>query len=255
MVICVRDIYQLYASLTDVQSHAQKKGERFKDLFIRNLVIAGRLKWRAKFHNVETSHFQEEWVARGLELEHNQEEGMVPIMDTCLGYSAVLGAELFSEQEQMEEEVRTSCLVIWTQTDILLQSTTLRRNIANLEKRYLELEKKYIFSMEMHELMMRRVTNTEISVVLLRSRFESHPPQRFDLLVGEEDAEGEVDVLEAPIALGSHIVGLPKPEGSLLERIEPSPELTWEAVQESINSMATTWVDSLVGEHLDIAPK
>jgi len=180
---------------------------------------------------------------------------MVPIVDTCLGYSGVLGAELFSEQERMEEEVRTSHLVVWSKSDILLQSATLRRNIANLEKRYLELEKKYTFSMEMHELMMRRVTNMEISVGLLRSRFEAHPPQWFDLLVGEEDAEGEVDVLEAPIVLGSHIVGSPKPEGSLLERIEPSPELTWEDVQESINSMATTWVDSLVGEQLDIAPK
>ena len=119
----------------------------------------------------------------------------------------------------------------------------------------MELEKKYAFSMEMHESMMRRVTNAEISVGLLRSRFEAHPPQRFDLSVGEEDAEGEVDVLEAPIALGSHIVGLSKLEGLLLERIEPSPELTWEDVQESINSMATTWVESLVGEQLDIAPK
>jgi len=73
--------------------------------------------------------------------------------------------------------------------------------------------------------------------------------------VGEEDAKWEVDVLETPITLGPHIVGFPKPEGTLLERIEPDPELTWEDVQESINSMATTWVDSLVGDKLDIAPK
>ena len=124
-----------------------------------------------------------------------------------------------------------------------------------MEKRYLELEKKYSFSMEMHKSMMKRVTNVEISVGLLRSRFEAYPPQQFDLSVGEEDAEGEIDILETPIALGSHIVGLSRPEGSLLERIEPSLELTWEDVQESINSMATTWVDSLVGERLDIAPK
>jgi len=99
------NIFQPYASLTDIQSHAQKKGEHFKDLYIRDLVIAGRMKWRGKFHNVETSHFQEEWVARGLELDHDKEEQMVPIVDTCLGYAAVLGAELFNEQEQMEEEV------------------------------------------------------------------------------------------------------------------------------------------------------
>ena len=99
------NIFQPYTSLTNIQSHAQKKGERFKDLYIRDLVITGRLKWRGKFHNVETSHFQEEWVARGLELDHDKEEQMVPIVDTCLGYAAVLGAKLFNEQEGMEEEV------------------------------------------------------------------------------------------------------------------------------------------------------
>ena len=124
----------------------------------------------------------------------------------------------------------------------------MRRNITDLEKRYLELEEKYAFSMEMHKSMMKRVTNAEISVGLLRSRYETYPPQQLNLMVGEEDAEGEINVLETPIALGSHIVGLPKPEGTLLERIEPDPELTWEDVQESINSMAMTWVDSLVGE-------
>jgi len=124
-----------------------------------------------------------------------------------------------------------------------------------LEKRHLELEKKYTFSMEMYKSMMKRVTNTEISVGLLRSRYETYPPQQFNLTVGEEDAEGEIDVLETPITLGSHIVGFPKLEGTLLERIEPDPELTWEDVQESINSMAMTWVDSLVGEELDIALK
>jgi len=66
------NVFQPYTSLTDIQSRAQKKGECFKDLYIRDLVIAGRMKWRGKFHNVETSHFQEEWVTRGLELDHDK---------------------------------------------------------------------------------------------------------------------------------------------------------------------------------------
>ena len=109
--------------------------------------------------------------------------------------------------------------------------------------------------MEMYKSMLKRMTNAEISVGLLKSRYETYPPQQFDLTVGEEDAGGGIDVIETPITLGAHILGFPKPEGTLLERIEPGPELTWERVQESINSMATTWVDSLVGEELDIAPR
>jgi len=61
---------------------------------------------------VETSHFQEEWVSRGLSLEYNKEEQMVPIVDTCLGYTAVLGAKLFNERERMEEEV-SSVIDAW----------------------------------------------------------------------------------------------------------------------------------------------
>jgi len=53
----------------------------------------------------ETTHFQEEWVSRGLSLEHDKEDQMIPTVDTCLGYTAVLGAKLFSELEWMEEEV------------------------------------------------------------------------------------------------------------------------------------------------------
>jgi len=39
-----------------------------------------------------------EWIGRGLSLDHDKEEGMVPIVDTCLGYTAILGAKLFNEQ-------------------------------------------------------------------------------------------------------------------------------------------------------------
>jgi len=38
------------------------------------------------------------WIDRGLLLGHDKEE-MVLMVDTCLGYTAVFGAKLFSEQE------------------------------------------------------------------------------------------------------------------------------------------------------------
>ena len=45
---------------------------------------------------------------------------------------------------------------------------------------------------------------------------------------------------DTPIILGSHILGSPKPEGTLLERIEMDPELSWESIQERINLVS--WV-------------
>jgi len=101
-----------------------------------------------------------------------------------------------------------------------------------LEKKNSELERKYAFSMELCEGMMKRMTNAKISISLLKNRLKSSPVLRIDLT--EEDAEGEVDVLEAPITLGSHIVGSPKPDGMLLERIDLELELTWVSGQTSV---------------------
>jgi len=64
----------------------------------------------------------------------------------------------------------------------------LRRNIADLEKKHLELEKKYVFSMEMYELMMKRVTNAEISVSLLRSVEQTRGQRQ----TGRNDLPGRV---------------------------------------------------------------
>jgi len=47
-----------------------------------------------------------------------------------------------------------------------------------------------------YESMLRRTTQVEISVGLMRSRFETYPPQQFDL----------TDVLDTPITLGNHVV-------------------------------------------------
>jgi len=47
-----------------------------------------------------------------------------------------------------------------------------------------------------YESMLRRTTQVEISVGIMRSRFETYPPQQFNL----------TDVLDTPITLGSYVV-------------------------------------------------
>ena len=47
-----------------------------------------------------------------------------------------------------------------------------------------------------YESMLRRTTQVEMSVGILRSRFETYPPQQFDLMVLEED------VLDSPHHFG-----------------------------------------------------
>ena len=69
--------------------------------------------------------------------------------------------------------------------------------------------------MEKYKLMLRRTTQVEISVGLMRSRFETYPPQQFDLMVLEEDGQ---DILDSTITLGSHVVA--SGPRTLEERIE-----------------------------------
>jgi len=104
-----------------------------------------------------------------------------------------------------------------------------------------------------YELMLRRTTQVEVSMGLMRSRFETYPPQQFDL----------TDVLDTPITLGSHVVA--SGPRTLEERIELGWD--WEQWLASVEDVeeeerlvaeaketAKAWVDSLVGD-IDIAPK
>jgi len=104
-----------------------------------------------------------------------------------------------------------------------------------------------------YESMLRRTTQVEVSVGLMRSRFETYPPQQFDL----------TDVLDTPITLGNHVVA--SGPRTLEERIESGRD--WEQWLVSVEDVkeeerlvaeaketAKAWVDSLVGD-VDIAPK
>jgi len=125
--------------------------------------------------------------------------------------------------------------------------------VKTLEKRCLEMADRCEDLMGKYESMLRRTTQVEMSVGILRSRFETYPPQQFDL----------TDVLDTPITLGNHVVAS-KPR-TLEERIESGRD--WEQWLASVEDVeeeerlvakaketAKAWVDSLVGD-VDITPK
>jgi len=68
--------------------------------------------WRDRYRNVELTHFQEEMMARGLVIKYLEVDPVPEVADTCLGFTVVAMAEVFSEFEKHNEEVRTSRLVI-----------------------------------------------------------------------------------------------------------------------------------------------
>jgi len=78
--------------------------ECFLDLYLQDMVQAGMM-WEEKVKKTEMSLFQEEFVWRGLRLVHDVLDQINPVVDTCIGYAAVLGAKMFTEMEGMVEEV------------------------------------------------------------------------------------------------------------------------------------------------------
>ena len=116
-----------------------------------------------------------------------------------------------------------------------------------LEKRCLEMADRCEDLMGKYESMLRRTTQVEMSVGILRSRFETYPPQQFDL----------TDVLDTPITLGSHVVA--SGPRTLEERIESGRDCVEDVKEEErlvaeVKETAKAWVNSLVGD-VDIAPK
>jgi len=125
--------------------------------------------------------------------------------------------------------------------------------VKTLEKCCLEMADRCEDLTGKYELMLRRTTQVEMSVGILRSRFETYPPQQFDL----------TDVLDTPITLGNHVVA--SGPRTLEERIKSGRD--WEQWLASVEDVeeeerlvaeaketAKAWVDSLVGD-VDIAPK
>jgi len=102
------DRYLPYPLLAEVSGWAQSKAvchDRFKDLYLRDSIHAGEMIWRDRYRNVESTHFQEEMMAQGLAIEHLEVDPVPEVADTCLGFTAVAMAEVFSELEKHDEEV------------------------------------------------------------------------------------------------------------------------------------------------------
>jgi len=125
--------------------------------------------------------------------------------------------------------------------------------VSALEKRCSGMANRCEDLMGKYELMLRRTTQVEISMGIMMSRFETYPPQQFDL----------TDVLDTPITLGNHVVA--SGPRTLEERIKSGRD--WEQWLASVEDVeeeerlvaevketAKAWVDSLVGD-VDIAPK
>jgi len=69
--------------------------DSFRELGLGDLVMTGKERWRTHVGTLDLEGFPKAWLQQGLCEIHHEKDNMDGRMDACLGYSAVLSAEIF----------------------------------------------------------------------------------------------------------------------------------------------------------------
>ena len=98
-----------YPSLMGICSRFETRKYRqdqFKELGLGDVVMAGKERWRKNLRNLNIEGFLKAWIGRGLREIHHVGDQMDGRMDACLGYTAVLGAEIYESMGELKDELR-----------------------------------------------------------------------------------------------------------------------------------------------------
>ena len=77
--------------------------DQFREMGLGDLVMAGKECWRRHMGTLDLEGFPKAWISRGLREIHHVNDNMGGRMDACLGYTAVLGAEIFESMGELSE--------------------------------------------------------------------------------------------------------------------------------------------------------
>jgi len=79
---------------------------QFRELGLGDVVMAGKECWRKHVRNLDIEGFPKAWITRGLREIHHVSDNMDGRMDTCLGYMAVLRAEIYKSMGELKDDLR-----------------------------------------------------------------------------------------------------------------------------------------------------
>jgi len=98
-----------YPSYTGVRNRIETskyRHDQFRELGLGDLVMAGKERWRKHVRGLDLEGFPKAWISRGLREIHHISDHMDGRMDTCLGYLAVLGAEIYESIGELKDKLR-----------------------------------------------------------------------------------------------------------------------------------------------------
>jgi len=104
--------------------------DQFRDLGLGDLVTVGKERWRKHVKSLDTEGFPKSWISRGLREIHHAGDQMDGRMDACLGYTAVLGAEIYKSMmelwDDLKEDQKKRALDGWERMDTKSLEDSLR---------------------------------------------------------------------------------------------------------------------------------
>ena len=98
--------YPLYTNIHNWFKTSKYCHDQFRELSLGDLVMAGKEWWRKHMRGLHLEGFPKAWITRGLREIHHIGDHMDGRMDTCLGYPAVLGAEIYELIGEIRDELK-----------------------------------------------------------------------------------------------------------------------------------------------------
>ena len=121
-----RDNYgKPYPSLTMIKGRfvtSKYQHDGFRDIGLGDTVMGAKERWRKHTNELDSDTFLKAWLGRGLQEIHHENDSMDGRMDTCLGFTAVIGCEIYGSlaemREDMREEQKKRALDGWERMDV-----------------------------------------------------------------------------------------------------------------------------------------
>ena len=98
--------YPALANIRRWLETSKYRHDQFRELGLGDLVMVGKERWRNHIRTLNIEGFPKAWLSRGLREIHHVEDHMDGRMDACLGYMAVLGAEIFKSIGELRDDLR-----------------------------------------------------------------------------------------------------------------------------------------------------
>jgi len=94
----------------------------FRDIGLGDAVMTGKERWRKHINELDLNVFPKAWIGRGLREIHHENDAMDGRMDACLGFTAIMGCEIYGSimelKEDLVEEQKKCALDGWERMDV-----------------------------------------------------------------------------------------------------------------------------------------